>query len=66
MHNLIFLVNLGILVSGESDDFDKAGDFIESGCSVGPFDSVDLFDSGEYFDSGDHGSCSVFGESYHS
>ena len=44
----------GILVSGESDDFGKAGDSVESGSSVDPFDSCD------------HGSCSVFGESYHS
>ena len=50
-------MNLGILVSGESDDFGKA---VESGCSVDPFDS------GEYFDSGGHGSYRIFGETYHS
>ena len=53
-------MNLGILVSGESDDFGKAGDSVEYGCYV------HLFDSGEYFDSGDHGSGSSFGDSYHS
>ena len=41
-------------MSGESDDFGKAGDSVESGSSVDPFDSCD------------HGSCSVSGESYHS
>ena len=41
--NLIIPVNLGILVSSEFDDFCKAGDSLESGCSVDPFDS------GEYF-----------------
>ena len=60
MLNLIIPVNLGILVSGESDDFGKACDSVESGCSVDPFDS------GEYFDSGDHGSYRIFGETYHS
>ena len=43
MVNLITLVNLGILVSGESDDFGKAGDSVKSGCSVDPFDSVVFF-----------------------
>ena len=40
-------------MSGESDDFGKAGSSVESGSSVDPSDSCD------------HGSCSVFGESYH-
>ena len=53
-------MNLWILLSGEFDDFGKAGDSVKSGCSVDPFDS------GEYFDSGDHGSYSIFGETYHS
>ena len=60
MLNLTIPVNLGILVSGESDDFGKAGDSVKSGCSVDPFDS------GEYFDSGGHGSYRIFGETYHS
>ena len=42
MLNRIIPVNLGILVSGESDDFGKACDSVESGCSV------DSFDSGKY------------------
>ena len=53
MLNLIILVTSGILVSGESDDFGKAGDSMEFDSSVDPFDSCD------------HGSCSVFAESYH-
>ena len=54
MLNLLNPVNLGILASGQSDDFGKAGDSVEFGCSVDPFDS------------GDHSSCSVFGEFQHS
>ena len=60
MLDITIPVNFGILVYGESDYFGKAGDSVESGCSL------DHFDSGVYFDFGDHGSCSVFGESYHS
>ena len=63
MVNLIIPVNLGILVSGESAHFGKAGDFVEFVFFVDPFDSDEYF---EYGHSGDYGSCSVFGESYHS
>ena len=57
MVNLIIPVNLGILVSGESAHFGKAGNFVEFVFFVDPFDSDEYF---EYGHSGDYGSCSVF------
>ena len=41
MLNLIIPVILGKLVCGESDYSGKAGDSVESGCSVDPFDPVE-------------------------